>query len=560
VLVRRLAALALLAGCHEPPPADPAGSSTDAPTTTTAPPPTSGTGADTTSTPSTSTTTLDPSTSTTTFTATTDPTTTTTDPDSTTADPPAPDTPFVDVTESIGIVAPHVGGGSTTGQAFGDFDRDGHLDLFLTGGIGPNHLYRNLGDGTFASVPLLPGAALPGPAKGGATWADYDNDGWLDLYLAVLGPNVLLRNEGGTLTPVVAGVEHPGESRHSAWADYDGDGRLDLYVINASEPDALYHAEENGTFTDVSALVALPAGKPAFAAVWTDYDDDGDPDLYVANDYQTGNDLWRNDGPDPVSGWRFTNVSAETGAGLLVYGMGIAVGDYDEDLDLDLFVTDIDRTNLLRNELDPALPDAPVTFTEVAAMAGVCHPSVNWGASFLDHDLDGWLDLYLATLHPGPPELTNRLFRNLGDGTFADVSAGCGCDDAGWTWGVAAGDYDADGAVDLVIGNRAAGYRVLRNALGPRPGHHFLTVELEGAPPINRDAIGAHVTVHTTDGRHLLAERKSGSSLGAGDMLPLHFGLGPALVDHVTIRWPDGTTTLHEGVPTDTTWHATYGP
>ncbi|MCA9712155.1 MAG: CRTAC1 family protein, partial [Myxococcales bacterium] len=474
-----------------------------------------------------------------------------------TGDEPPTLTPFVDVTEALGLRVPHVGGGSTTGQAWGDYDRDGWLDLVLTGGLGENHLLHNRGDGTFEAVVLDPGAALPGPAKGGATWADYDNDGWLDLYVCVLGPNALLHNERGVLVPVQAGVAHPGNGRNAAWADYDGDGWLDLYLVNAGEdPDVLYHGGPTGTFTDRSELVALPAGKPGFAATWVDYDDDGDLDLYVVNDHRTGNDLWRNDGPGPggPSDWRFTNVSEATGAGLRSHAMGVAVGDYDADGDLDLVLSDIDRTNLLRNELDTG----HLGFTEVADTAGIAHPSVNWGLAWLDYDLDGWLDLYLATLHPGPPELTNRLYRSRGDGTFEDISAGCGCDDPGWTWGVAAGDYDDDGGVDLVIGNRAAGYRLLHNEHGPQPGRHWLTVELRGAGPINRDAIGARVTVHTTDGRRLRAERRSGSSLGSGDMLPLHFGLGEAEVERVLVRWPDGSESVHEDVPTDATWVGTY--
>ncbi len=462
---------------------------------------------------------------------------------------------FADVTESIGVIAPHVAGGSTTGQAWGDFDRDGFLDLFLTGGVGENHLFRNRGDGTFEAIPLGPGAALGGPAKGGATWADYDNDGWLDLYVAVLGDNRLLHNEAGqALVPVKVGVEHPGDGRGAAWADYDGDGRLDLYIVNGGDDhDALYHGEADGTFTDATELVALPRGKPAFAATWVDYDDDGDPDLYVVNDHLTGNDLWRNDGPALDGSTQFTNVSAQTGAGVAVYGMGIAVGDYDGDDDLDLFFSDIGRTNLLRND-----GDAVPRFTEVAATVGLSHDSTNWGTAWLDVDLDGWLDLYLATLHPGPQEQTNRLYRNRGDGTFDDISAKCGCDDAGWTWGVAAGDYDNDGAVDLVIGNRAADYRVLHNESGPTPGNHWITVELVGGGPVNRDALGARVRVRTTEGRTMLAERRSGSSLGSGDMLPLHFGLGRGLVQQVEIRWPDGTVTIHDDAPTDSVWTADY--
>jgi hypothetical protein len=456
---------------------------------------------------------------------------------------------FVEVTAAVGIDTIHEIGGPATGQAWGDVDRDGDLDLFLTGGLGSNALWTNAGDGTFTATPLAADAAMDGIAKGGATWADYDNDGWLDLYVAALGPNVLLHNEAGrALQAVDAGVADEGHGRAAAWGDYDGDGWLDLYVVNASmHPDRLYRGSPGGTFTDVSDLVALPEGKPGFAAVWVDYDEDDDVDLYVANDHLTGNDLWRNDGGT------FTNVSEESGAGIAVYGMGIAVGDYDGDGDLDLFVTDIDRTNLLRNEL---VETGEPVFTEVAEAAGVSHPSVSWGAVWLDYDHDGWQDLYFATLHAGPPELTNRLYRNLGDGTFEDVSAVCGCADPGWSWGVAAGDYDGDGAVDLVIGNRNAPYRLYRNEDGPIAGSHFVAVELDGGTVINRDAIGARVTVHTSDGRLLVRDRRSGSSLGSGDMLTLHFGLGAAVVDAVEIRWPDGLVETFTDVPTDTTWSA----
>jgi hypothetical protein len=487
----------------------------------------------------------------------------------TTGDPPdAPTHPippgtFADVTDEIGIVAPHVAGSGITGQAWGDFDRDGRLDLFVTGGREENRLFRNRGDGTFARVPLAPEVALPGPGKAGATWADYDDDGWLDLHVAVLGPDLLLRNvpepggsPGRTLVPVRAGVEHEGHGRNAAWGDYDSDGRLDLYVVNGgSHPDALYHGEPDGSFSDASELVALPLVKPGYAATWTDYDDDGDLDLYVVSDHHTVNDLWRNDGPEPGGAWRFTNVSEASGAGLSADAMGIAVGDYDEDGDLDLFTSDIGRANLLRNDLDHGVP----RFTEVADAAGVAHPSANWGAVFFDYDLDGWLDLYLATQNAEPPELTNRLYRNRGDGTFEDVSADCGCADHAFTTGVAAADYDADGDVDLVVGNYGEGYRVYRNELDPIAlGRHFLVVELQGAGPVHRDALGARVTVTTRDGRRRTAERRSGSSLGAGDMLPLHFGLGTATVQAVEIRWPDGVVTHHRDVPTDAIWQAAH--
>lgn len=543
----------LLAGCggrshaHPPPPADATTSDTHGSLTTAS---TAAGEHDSTGAPAGSTT-NDP-----------DPSEPTTGGPPTTPPHPIPPGVFADVTDEIGIDAPHVPGGSMTGQAWGDFDRDGWLDLFVTGGADQNHLFRNRGDGTFTELALPPAAALPGPGKTGATWVDYDDDGWLDLYVLVLGPNALLRNVpdaatgGRTLAAVTAGVEHPGHGRSAAWADYDGDGRLDLYVVNGGDDhDALYHGEPDGTFTDTSAHVALPYAKPGYAAVWLDYDDDGDPDLYVANDHQTGNDLWRNDGPAAGGEHGFTRVSETSGAGLRADAMGLAVADYDEDGDLDLFSSDIDRTNLLRNELDHGLP----RFTEVADAAGVAHPSANWGAVFLDFDLDGTLDLYLATQHASPPALTNRLYRGRGDGTFEDVSATCGCADPGFSTGVAAADYDRDGAMDLVVGNWADGYRVYRNQLDPAAmGRHSLVVELVGGGPVHRDALGARVTVTGSDGRRRVAERRSGSSLGAGDMLPLHFGLGTATVHAVEIRWPDGTVTLHREVPTDTVWLATH--
>ncbi len=478
---------------------------------------------------------------------------------------PIPPGMFADVTDALGLVAPHVAGGGITGQAWGDFDRDGHLDLFVSGGKDSNRLFRSRGNGTFETVSLPPEVALPGPSKAGVTWADYDNDGWLDLYLAVLGPNRLFHNVpdpqgtwgtgGRALVRVHAGVEDPGHGRNAAWGDYDGDGLLDLYVVNGgSYPDALYHGEPDGRFTNASALVPLPFDKPGYAATWTDYDDDGDLDLYVVSDHHTGNDLWRNDGPERGGTWRFTSVSEASHAGLAADAMGIAVGDYDGDGDLDLFTSDIGRTNLLRNDLDLGIAG----FTEVAAQVGVDHASSSWGTAWLDVDLDGDLDLYLATQNQ-TPELTNRLFLNRGDGTFADGSAACGCADPSFTTGVAIADYDSDGAVDLLVGNYGEGYRLYRNQLDPvASGRHYLIVELEGGGPVNRDALGARVTVIGSDGRRQVGERRSGSSLGAGDMLPLHFGLGRARAQTVEVRWPDGVVTVHDDVPTDTTWRATH--
>ncbi|MCB0063107.1 MAG: VCBS repeat-containing protein, partial [Caldilineaceae bacterium] len=225
---------------------------------------------------------------------------------------------FVAAAESVGITAPHQGsweeysefraftdGYLAMGQAWGDYDNDGWVDLYVTGGQGPSTLYQNLGNGRFMRSPLADGVSLPNRWTGGAVWADYDNDGWRDLYVLAHGANVLLHNDGGagfSDMTTVAGVGDPGKSSTATWGDFNGDGYLDLYVTNwscypACDPvddtqaqDHLYQSNgpnEQGqvTFTDASFLLTyeklLGAG---FAATFVDIDDDRDPDLYVVND------------------------------------------------------------------------------------------------------------------------------------------------------------------------------------------------------------------------------------------------------------------------------------
>ncbi len=471
---------------------------------------------------------------------------------------------FVDATSGAGTGAVHQAAVEylVTGQAWGDYDRDGWLDLYLTDTSGPNSLYRNNGDGTFSVSPIAPQVALEGSESGGAVFADYDNDGWPDLYVLNRGANTLFRNDsGGGFTDVTAtaGVGDPGEGESATWSDYDGDGWLDLYVVNwhyyadESSPlnrDGLYHNNGDGSFTDVTgALDDARTRGPGYAATWVDYDNDGDQDLYVVNDKHFGNLLWRNDGSG-CGQWCFTDVSVESGAHRPVKGMGIASGDYDSDGDLDFYFSSAGEMVLLQNQAS----QGNLVFLDVTDPAGVNVNAIGWGTAFFDYDRDGWLDLYLATMS-GP----NRLFHNLGDGTFEDVSNGSGADDPGPTIGVAAGDYENDGWPDLVIGNYDDGYRLFRNRGVAGAGNHWLTLRLEGRGPVNRDAIGARVYLTTTGGRTLMQEVSSDSSLGAGHDLALHFGLGGAVVESMTVVWPDGTVSGFGSVPIDRVWRLVYG-
>ncbi len=217
-------------------------------------------------------------------------------------------------------------------------------------------------------------------------------------------------------------------------------------------------------------------------------------------------------------------------------GMGLATADYDNDGDFDFYFSNAGPMTLLQNQGDG-------TFDNVAALAGVDLPNgVAWAASAFDYNNDGWQDLYLAVMttanHNGIA--ANPLFHNNGDGTFSRVSSGSGASDVGPTMGIALADFDNDGRIDLLLGNKDDGYSLLRNQ-GSQPAGHWLTLALEGAGPVNRDAVGSRVTVRTADGNVQTREVQNGGSLGAGHELRLHFGLGAFdTVEELTIRWPDG--------------------
>jgi hypothetical protein len=392
-------------------------------------------------------------------------------------------------------------------------------------------------------------------------FGDYDNDGWPDLYVVNQGANTLFHNDGGagfTDVTALANIGDEGKGSSASWGDFDEDGLLDLYVANFNcadcpnlDRDVLYRNLGDGTFEDVSEWLDGLGDDPVestFVGSFVDYDNDGDLDIYVVIDHEVGNKLYRNDGAG-CGGWCLTDVAETAGATGPVDGMGLAIGDYDNDGDLDLYFSDaVPAAMLLQNQTAQGSP----TFVDVTSAAGLELASIGWGTVFFDYDNDGWLDLYLATT-PSVPGLTNRLYRNLGDGTFADVSDGSGADDPGPTLGVASADYDRDGWVDLVIGNTSDRYALYRN-LGHDDSHNWLAVRLEGLGSSNRDGIGGRVSLETSGGRTLMQEVKSGSSLGAGNEILVHFGLGIDDVSTATIVWPDGQVETFDEVAVNQLW------
>jgi hypothetical protein len=520
---------------------------------------------------------------------------------------------FVDVTKAAGInfssfsspdkkyIVESMGGG----VALFDFDGDGRLDIYLVNSYTVDAalanrprphaaLYRNLGNGTFEEVAAKAGVADPGWAMGVAV-ADYDNDGFDDLYVTCFGPNRLYHNRGnGTFEDVTekAGVGDPRFSTGAAWGDYNRDGYLDLFVSNyvdfkledlpqfgkgklcqyrgvpvqcgprglPGSGDTLYRNNGDGTFTDVSkaAKVDDPSGYYGLGVTWTDFDDDGWPDILVAND-ATPNFAYRNNHDGTFTEMGFTLGFAVNENGIEQGSMGISIGDYDRDGRLDVVVTNFsdDYNTIYHKNPDGTFTD--VSRTTKTAEASI--PYVGWGTKFFDYDNDGWLDLFIVNGHvypqiegayPGGMYRQRKLvYRNLRDGTFTEVTQALGAAlmEPRASRGAAFGDYDDDGDVDVIVNDLDGPPMLLRNDGGSRAGH-WISLKLVGTRS-NRNAVGAKVWLKA-GGLTQVDEVRSGDSYLSHSDWRLHFGLGSTTqVAEVIIRWPNGTTEKLTNLPID---------
>ena len=502
---------------------------------------------------------------------------------------------LIDVASQAGIDLLNVSGSPAkdyiidangSGGAFFDYDNDGDMDALLVSGSTVEHLatggdpmvalYENDGRGRFRNVTSDSGLDRRGWGTG-VCIADVDNDGFEDVYVTAFGRNVLWRNMGERRFLATDEAPDARWSTGCAFGDYDRDGNVDLYVANyltfdptkvprrgetscgrflnivafcgpralTPESGALYRNTGDGHFLDVTraAGVAQP-GHYGFGVVFSDLDDDGWPDIYVAND-SVPNLLFRNDRNGSFVEEGLLRGVAVSRDGREQAGMGVDAGDYDGDGRLDLVVTNFaqDYTTVYRNRGGGTFADRSFE-SGVAATSG---PALGWGVGFVDIDNDGLLDLFVCNGHVYPEiEQTGTstyhqpslLFRNQGKGRFTKVtaSAGGGLALARSSRGAAFGDYDNDGDIDVLISNIDDRPTLLRNDTS---GGHWVTMRLVGVKS-NRDGIGAKVTV-VAGGRRLVAEVRAGGSYMSHNDMRLHFGLGGEdAIDQVEIRWPSG--------------------
>jgi enediyne biosynthesis protein E4 len=518
---------------------------------------------------------------------------------------------FIDAVEKAGLSSFRETCGSSvkdylvetlgSGVALFDYNNDGLIDIFLVNGSSFEHLsnpnlpptssrlFRNNGDGTFTDVTKESGLINQGWGVG-VTVGDYDNDGYRDVFITNFGTNALFHNNGnGTFTNVTkeSGLEGGNWSTGCAWGDYDRDGRLDLYVARYVDfqvgqmprpgtntycnyrgvpvacgprglpglPDLIYHNEGNGKFREVGQEIGIKDSIRGYGlgVVWLDFDNDGWTDIFVANDSMS-NYLWHNKGNGTFEEIAFETGCALSGDGRAQSNMGIAVGDYDNDGWLDLYVTHFSEDyNTLYHNNRGRFED--VTFQAGLGTAG--YKNLAWGAGFADFNNDGWKELFVANGHIYPQATQagnsyfqqNQLFSNLRNGRFALIpSQESGFTEARSSRGAAFADLNGQGRLSIVVNNidnQPFFYEPER--LSP---NHWVRFKLVGVK-CNRDAIGARVTVTAASLTQMDEVRSADSFVSASDVR-LHFGLADAtVIDKVQIRWPDGTVEQHAGLAVD---------
>lgn len=488
----------------------------------------------------------------------------------------SPSQVFEEVTTEVGIDCGFasmslMGGGMT----WFDYNNDGTEDLYITGGNNKDELYKNNGDGTFTEIPGFIETDLPNTM--GVVAGDIDNDGFRDLFVTTWNsglsplwqPNLLYYNNGdGTFTEISesAGLTEAKFALSACFLDANLDGLLDIYVGNYVGESVIIYDDQNNpigfdhncllddlylnngdlTFTNATEAIGVQNIGCTLAVSATDFDRDMDTDIMVANDFGEWvepNHLYEN-----LEGDSLEEIGAQTQANVGIYGMGIAIGDYDEDQDMDYYVTNIGRNVLLRQN-NGVFQDA----TEQAGVEDEYYQEeflVGWGTFFFDYDNDTYLDLFVANGYIDAVSWLsnyeyqpNRLYRNTGQGTFDEITQDVFPGNYKISRGCAYGDYNKDGLLDVAVANihnffepNDDVFYLYENQGEPLPSAQF---KLEGMA-CNKDAIGAQVELFAGQ-RSFIREVDGGSSHCSQNSSVLHFGLGEIEeVDSAIVSWPGG--------------------
>ena len=475
----------------------------------------------------------------------------------------------------------HLGGG----VAIFDMNNDGWEEIYLTGGENRDKLYRNNADGAFTEVGVAAGLGITAAITTmGVTTGDIDNDGFRDiLILTDLGEEALLfRNNGNSTFSRVIGPFDASTSQRNlsaSFGDVNKDGLLDIYITNYittsnvlfdqnevvngfahdCEPDLLFINNGDLSFTESSATYGLTQNGCGLATTFTDFDGDSDADLFVVNDFGEWvlpNLLYENQFPEPI----LNDVSAAMGIDVRMYGMGVALGDYDRDGDFDYYNTNIGPNFLFRND--------GTSFSEVGELAGVENDSLaglnttSWGCFFFDFDNDGWNDLFVANGEiPAAEFIANvffdpdKLFRNNGDGTFEDVTTVLDTISTQRGRGTAYGDLNNDGLLDFVVNNvsniqnGASAFVYLNSSVST---NNWINIKAQGTQT-NRDCFGCKVRI-VVNGISQVTEISGGSSHASQNSSIAHFGLGEtASLDSVIVYFPSGITKVVESIAANQT-------
>ena len=466
---------------------------------------------------------------------------------------------FTDVTETANVDNSARG----MGAAWGDYNNDGMIDIYVSNYKDKNILYRNNGSGVFSDVT---DAADVGNTDASAdiAWGDYNNDGFLDLFLVNdVGPGfgakkVLYKNNGdGTFTNVAkeAGVENIAFGMGGAWSDYNNDGYLDAFVTNNAhvmicegQHNKLFRNKADGTFEDVTDTAGVGDLGNGMGAAWCDYDNDGYQDLYVLNfdnsnlpsPENTPSILYKNNGNGT-----FTEITSTAGAGNALGGFGVAWGDYNNDGNMDVFIANLmDVLPSAKNVL--FMNNGDGTFSDVTDSAGVGDEDESTEVTWVDYDNDGDLDLHVVNGGIGASQAC-VLYRNNGNGTFTDIAEEAGIRYIGHAEGASWGDYDNDGDMDLYLVNYREPNVLYRNNGN---SNHWIIIKTVGTKS-NRAGIGARVKV-TTGTISQIREVDGGSGFCSQDSLWVHFGLNSyETIDTLEIRWPGGKVQTLSGVKAD---------